>query len=134
MSSALFQIIDKTNGIDQLIWFIVTKNEGGTDSLSINVISNSWAPNSMQILQIRLFIRQIRIVGTGTFSSNKFYIQLDRVAYTTQRPTNNIDIRLYNNTYSIPEGKDTTTPWILDSNNPSGTINVTLTISLKDDH
>ena len=116
--STLFQIIDKTSGVDQNMTFLIGVNESNYDSFSVNILENNWSNLSSQSL-----IRNLRIVKTKTTASwttEYFYLQLDRVSHSTNVPITDVDIRLYLNTQNAGSG-GYVTPWILDSTRPPNT-------------
>ena len=131
-SSATFQIIDKTPGVDVNITFIIGVNEGNNNSFSINVIENNWSNLSSAPL-----IRNLQIVKVqpGGSSTQEFYLQLDRVSHTSSSPTTDVDIRLYLNTQDANSGgssADPVNPWILGSGTPpSGTTTYPLEVNLQ---
>ena len=118
-SSATFQIIDKTAGVDVNITFIIGVNEGNNSGFSINVIENNWSNLSSAPL-----IRNLQIVKVqpGGSSTQAFYLQLDRVSHTSSSPTTDVDIRLYLNTQDANSGGDPVNPWILGSGAPASAI------------
>ena len=118
-SSATFQIIDKTAGVDVNITFIIGVNEGNNSGFSINVIENNWSNLSSAPL-----IRNLQIVKVqpGGSSTQAFYLQLDRVSHTISSPTTDVDIRLYLNTQDANSGGDPVNPWILGSGAPASPI------------
>ncbi len=129
-SSATFQIIDKTAGVDVNITFIIGVNEGNNSGFSINVIENNWSNLSSAPL-----IRNLQIVKVqpGGSSTQAFYLQLDRVAYANSSTTR-LDVRTYLNTQNVQSGSDPVYPWILGSYGntlPSGTTIIPLEVNLQ---
>ena len=115
MSSGLFQIIDKTPSIKQILSVIVTFYEGSSEKAAINVISNNWVLPGVSNAPTPPYIRQIRVIDIN----NTIYLQLDRFGYSTTggTDTTNMDIRLYNNTNANSEsGNIKSADWVLRGN------------------
>ena len=117
-NSCIFQIIDKTGGLRQNLTFIIGVNEGNQKVFTINVLENNysyWLPSSGNPKMP--LIRNLQIIES---SSNKYFLQLDRIAYYTGTTTTNLDVRLYLNTNDAGSGGDPVVPWILKSTVATG--------------
>lgn len=114
VSSGLFQIIDKTPSIKQILSVIVTFYEGSGEKAAINVISNNWVLPGVSNAPTPPYIRQIRVYEI----SDIIYIQLDRFGYgSSGSDTTNMDIRLYNNTNAnLESGSIESADWVLRGN------------------
>jgi len=132
-NSCIFQIIDRSDGVDVNLTFILGVNEGSSPTCSLNVLENNYSNNYSGN---GFFIRNVSVVRVQTgasFTTQKFYLQLDRVAYANSSPTR-LDVRTYLNTQNVQSGSDPVYPWILGSYGntlPSGTTIYPLEVNLQ---
>jgi hypothetical protein len=131
-NSCIFQIIDRSAGLDVNLTFILGVNDGSSPIFSLNVLENNYSNN---YTGNGFFIRNLRVVSVtpGSFTTQKFYLQLDRVAYASSSPTR-LDVRTYLNTQNVQSGSDPVYPWILGSYGntlPSGTTIYPLEVNLQ---
>ena len=133
-NSCIFQIIDRSDGVDVNLTFILGVNEGSLPICSLNVLENNYSNNYPGTPGF--FIRNLRVarVQTGaSVTTQKFYLQLDRVAYANSSNTR-LDVRTYLNTQNVQSGSDPVYPWILGSYGntlPSGTTIYPLEVNLQ---
>jgi len=133
-NSCIFQIIDRSDGVDVNLTFILGVNEVSSPICSLNVLENNYSNNYPGTPGF--FIRNLRVVRVQTgssFTTQKFYLQLDRVAYANSSTTR-LDVRTYLNTQNVQSGSDPVYPWILGSYGntlPSGTTIIPLEVNLQ---
>ena len=131
-NSCIFQIIDRSAGLDVNLTFILGVNDGSSPIFSLNVLENNYSNN---YTGNGFFIRNLRVVSVtpGNFTTQKFYLQLDRVAYASSSPTR-LEVRTYLNTQNVQSGTHPVYPWILGSYGntlPSGTTTYPLEVNLQ---
>ena len=115
----MFQIIDRSDGCDVNMTFLISINEGSENICSCNILqynsSNSYGSN-INPPHNGALIRGIRVVRyqPGNSSTQKYFLQLDRVAYATSSTTR-LEVRLFLNTHSNQNQGDKVVPWVLSS-------------------